>query len=112
MNRRRVLSVVLFMSAPCLAWQQRILKISALANGTLLADGKKIDLDSLDRLLGKFKAEEGLVWYYRENASQEPTAQAMQAIKLIAKHGLPVSMSTKADFSDYVDASGSSRPRP
>jgi hypothetical protein len=96
---------------PALAGQQRILKISALSDGIVLADGKKVDLVSLDKLLAKLKSDEGVVWYFRENASKEPTQQAMEAIRLVVKHSIPVSMSTKPDFSDYVDASGQSKPR-
>jgi hypothetical protein len=32
-------------------------------------------------------------------------------VQLIIKYKLPVSMSAKPDFSDYVDAKGVSRPR-
>ena len=41
----------------------------------------------------------------------EPPAQAMQVIKLIAGHRLPISMSTKPDFSDVLLPDGSTRPR-
>ena len=89
----------------------RALKIAALADGTLRADNKQVDLVSLDALLEKLRTEKGVVWYFRQNPTQEPHPRAMEAIKLVVKHGLRVSMSTKPDFSDYVDSSGNSRPR-
>jgi hypothetical protein len=30
----------------------------------------------------------------------------------VKKYGLPISLSSKSDFSDYIDASGQSHPRP
>jgi hypothetical protein len=59
----------------------------------------------------KLKEANGVVWYYRENGQAEPTPQAMAAIKLIIENSLPISMSSKADFSDYIDAAGNSLPR-
>jgi hypothetical protein len=53
-----------------------------------------------------------VVWYHRENPAGEPPPQGTAVIQLIIKHRLPVSMSTKPDFSDYVDDKGVSRPRP
>jgi hypothetical protein len=53
-----------------------------------------------------------VVWYHRENPASEPPSQGQAVIQLIIKHQLPVSMSTKPDFSDYVDDKGVSRPRP
>jgi hypothetical protein len=35
----------------------------------------------------------------------------MAVVELVVKHRLPISMSTKPDFSDYVDGDGTSRPR-
>lgn len=111
MQRRLFLFFATAPLGPAHAWQQRIVKISALSDGTILADGRKIDLATLDKLLAKLRLDEGAVWYFRENALSEPTTQAMEAIKLVVKHSLPVSMSTRPDFTDYVDSSGKSRPR-
>lgn len=44
--------------------------------------------------------------------ASEPPPPGTAVIQLIIKHQLPVSMSTKPDFSDYVDDKGVSRPRP
>jgi hypothetical protein len=88
-----------------------VARISALSSGQLLLNGQPVTLQALDRALAELKAQNGVVWYYRENAQAEPPAGAMQAIQLVVKYKLPISMSTKADFSDYVDPNGVSRPR-
>jgi hypothetical protein len=50
--------------------------------------------------------------YYRENARSEAGSEAMSVIDLVVKYGLPISLSSKSDFSDYIDANGQSQPRP
>jgi hypothetical protein len=85
--------------------------VSALSSGSLLLNGKQSDLKTIDAELRRLKTENGEVWYYRENPQAEPHPNAMAVIQLVMKHQLPISMSTKADFSDYVDQDGRSRPR-
>jgi hypothetical protein len=89
-----------------------VLKVSVLANAQLKINGSVSTLAQLDAALAKLKIGGGVVWYYRESAAGEPPAVAMDAIKLVVKHQLPISMSTKPDFSDAVGPDGSSRPRP
>ena len=94
------------------AAQDRVVKISALSNGTLLLNGKPTDLPSLEAVLKNASTAGGEVWYYRENPAQEPPPSAMAAVKLVIKYRLPVSFSSKPDFSDTVDPStGVSRLR-
>jgi hypothetical protein len=88
-----------------------VAKVSALSSGSLLLNGKQVDLKSIETELGKLKAAKGEVWYYRENPQSEPHPNAMAVIQLVVKHQLPISMSTKPDFSDYVDRDGRSKPR-
>jgi hypothetical protein len=88
-----------------------VLKVSVLQSGKLLADGADIALADLDTRLGQTKSQNGVVWYYREGGQGEPPAAAMEVMKLIVKHQLPISMSSKADFSDTIDQDGVSRPR-
>ena len=52
-----------------------------------------------------------MVWYHREAAEGEPPAEAMQVMKLIVDKQVPISLCSKADFSDYVDRKGVSHPR-
>jgi hypothetical protein len=50
--------------------------------------------------------------YHRENARSEAGREAMAVIDFVKKYGLPISLSSKSDFSDYIDANGKSHPRP
>jgi len=110
---RRLLSIIRGIGtagSPALATAP-IARVSALASGQLLLDGKPVTLKALDAALKDLKKKHGVVWYYREDPDHEPPPQAMDAIGLVLKHRLPVSMSTVADFSDVVDGSGKSRLR-
>jgi hypothetical protein len=91
--------------------QPAVLKVSVLHSGKLLADGAEIRLDELDARLSQIKTRNGVVWYYREGAQGEPPPIAMEVMKLLVKHSLPISLSSKPDFSDTVDEQGNSRPR-
>ena len=88
-----------------------ILKLTVLASGEILLDGKSIAIDALDRVLEGADKASTAVWYYREGASKEPPPHAMAVIQLVMKHKLRISMSSKPDFSDYLDGKGISHPR-
>ena len=88
-----------------------LVKISVLASNALLLNGEPTDLERLDAALAECKAENGLVYYYREMPPADATPEAMEVLKLVVKHQLPVTLSTKPDFSDYVDAKGVPHPR-
>jgi hypothetical protein len=88
-----------------------ILKLSVLASGAVLLDGEPIEMDALDRKLSAVDKQSTGVWYYREAAGSEPPTQAMAVIQLVANHKLRISMSSRPDFSDYVDAQGVSHLR-
>jgi hypothetical protein len=88
-----------------------VAKLSVLSTGKLMLDGRPSNLQKLDAELARLKAVGGAVWYYRENPASEPPPQAMAAIELVMRHGLPLSMSSKPDFSDYIDGNGRSHPR-
>src|SRR6185295_6793446 len=87
------------------------IKISVLASGNILLDGQEADSQQLDAALEKAKQERGQVWYYRESAGVRPSAQAQAFIQSVVRHKLPISLSSKPDFSDWVDGKGVSRPR-
>jgi hypothetical protein len=88
-----------------------VAKVSVLASGVVLLDGTPTTLPALEERLKTVKAANGVVWYHRENPAAEPPPQGTAVVQLIIKYRLPVSMSTKPDFSDVVDANGVSRPR-
>jgi len=96
---------------PLTAAEPLVARVSALPSGELLLNGKPSDIRSIGAELGKIKERNGEVWYYRESSQVEPHPNAMAVVELVVKHRLPISMSTKPDFSDYVDRDGRSRPR-
>ncbi len=87
------------------------IKISVLASGNILLDGQEADSQQLDAAIEKARQEQGQVWYYREAAGAPPSAQAQALIQSVVRNKLPISLSSKADFSDWVDGKGVSRPR-
>jgi hypothetical protein len=87
------------------------IKISVSASGDVLLDGRSVDLAQLDQALQTAKAENCTVWYYREAPGKEAPPRAIEVLQLVVKHKLTISMSSKPDFSDYVDAKGVSHPR-
>ena len=91
---------------------ERVAKVAVFASGAVQLDGRPTTLPALDEELKKLKTDNGVVWYHRQNPASEPPPQGTAVIQMIIKHKLPVSMSAKPDFSDYVDEKGVSRPRP
>jgi hypothetical protein len=87
------------------------LKISVLSSGAVFLNGKSISVKALGETLQSAKGNNGQVWYYRENAGAVPPPQAMEVIKLVLANKLPISFSSKPDFSDYIDERGESHPR-
>ena len=87
------------------------IRISVLASGQILVDGKETTMAELDAALTEFKKTGGTAGYYREAAQREPPPQAREVINLLAGKGIPVTFSSKPDFSDYVGADGQSHPR-
>lgn len=81
------------------------------ADGTLTVDGAGASLDALAQRLDALVEARGVVWYYREGADAEPPEIASKVIALVIERRLPISMSTRSDFSDVVDEQGVSRPR-
>lgn len=88
-----------------------VMKIAVFADGRLTADGRQVTIEELSRDLAQLRKEHGSVLYYREDASSEPPPIATQVIKAIIDAHLPVSLSTKPDFSNVVLPNGSTRPR-
>lgn len=86
-------------------------KIAVTARGVVSFDGAAITLDGLRLKLLDLKKRSGTIWYYREAAGSAPSAQATDVLKLIAESRLPISLSTKPDYSDVVLPDGTIRPR-
>jgi hypothetical protein len=86
-------------------------RIAVTAKGTVSFDGAVITIDALKQKLSDLKKRNRVVWYYREAGKDEPPPQAMQVIKLIIDNRLPISMSTKPDYSDVLLPDGTTQPR-
>jgi hypothetical protein len=86
------------------------LKISVLASGAILLDGRPVELGELESALEQAKKDDGTVLYHRESAQGAPPAQALEVMQLVVKYRLPISFCS-ADFSDYIDRYGQSHPR-
>jgi hypothetical protein len=87
------------------------LKISVLATGAILLDGQAAELEQLDAALERVKQSHGQVWYYRESAGAQQPPAGLAVIQRVVQHKLPISLSSKLDFSDWVDGQGVSHPR-
>jgi hypothetical protein len=110
-NALAIITLLLTLYSPGQGNDMKILKISVLSSGKVLLNSKEITIAQLQDVLKSAKKSNGEVWYYRENGQNEPPPQAMQVIKLIIDNELPVTLSSKADFSDYINEHGESVPR-
>ncbi len=79
---------------------ESVARVSALASGQLLLDGKPTDLHRLDAAFKELKEQQGAVWYYRENPQAAPPPLAVAVMKLVMRHRLPIRLFAKPDFSE------------
>jgi hypothetical protein len=82
------------------------------ASGDIFVNDKRVcTIAELKNKLNEIKCLHGAVWYYRENSSHSPHEVADEVFGLVMSLEMPISLSTKPDFSDWVDANGNSYPR-
>ena len=86
-------------------------RIRVARTGEIWFDNTPVTLDALPPLLRELRAAGGAVWYYREEVDAEPAPEAMAVVRLVVEHRLPISMSTRPDFTDVVLPDGSVAPR-
>lgn len=89
-----------------------VVKVKVSQAGQIELNGTAVSLGQLRYALTKHKEADGVVWYYREGPTEPPPAVAEKVVGLITEAQLPVRMSSKPDFSDYIDADGKSVPSP
>lgn len=70
--------------------------------GELELNGQSADLPRVEQAFLDLVDRHGVVVYARESGQDEPHPTALKVIELVVKHRLPVSLSTKRDFSDVV----------
>ena len=87
------------------------MKVAVYADGRVVADGHEISISALRDAFMKLSNAHGSVLYYREAGQSEPHPNAMTVVQAIVDARLPVSLSSKPDFSDVVLPDGSTKPR-
>jgi hypothetical protein len=88
-----------------------MLKVKVLADGTIMIDDRKVAVAELDEQMSSISKTGGTILYYREAADEEPHPNSMKVIELVVKHQLPISFSSKPDYSDVIGPDGVSRAR-
>jgi hypothetical protein len=68
-------------------------------------------MEALESALQDAEATGMQVWYYRDNPAAQPSSEAFEVFKRIVSHNVPVSLSSRPDFSDYIDEHGNSKQR-
>ena len=101
--------VTLAACAIIMAYSLQLMAVTA--HGRVTADGRAVSIEALTPILRDLANSKGTVWYYRETAGAEPHPNALKVLSAIVDHNLPVSLSTKPDYSDAVDDKGRSLPR-
>jgi hypothetical protein len=86
--------------------KKKKLQIKISQAGGITANGEPITHQEARALLERLRDCSGEVWYYREQASQRASDDAMRVIRFVEEYGLPITFSSKEDFSDVVDGSG------
>jgi hypothetical protein len=79
--------------------------------GEIWCDDVRTSLGELGPRLTELRAAHGVVWYYREAVDSEPAPEAMAVVRMVVEQRLPISMSTREDFADVVQADGTVVPR-
>lgn len=87
------------------------IEVSVYESGKISVDGEDVNLDELAIKLDDLATRNGTVWYYREQSAQTPHKSATEVLRLVIERRLPITMSSKPDFSDYVDKDGGLRKR-
>jgi hypothetical protein len=89
----------------------KIARIRVSRGGEIWCDDVRMSLADLGPQLAQLRAAQGVVWYYREEAGDDPAPEAMAVVRMVVEQRLPISMSTRADFGDVVQADGTAVPR-
>jgi hypothetical protein len=83
----------------------QLVKVIVKSDGTILEDGRPNTIDALETRIKAVAAAGGECWYYREDLSGN-AVMAERVLQLVQIHNCRLSISTKPDFSTYLDAEG------
>lgn len=91
-------------AAPVAAPSQdpHIKKVWVTKDGVIQLDGKVADFAAVEQALSAIAKIDGVVFYGRDAARDQPHPNAAKIVELIASLHLPVRLSSKPDFSDAV----------
>jgi biopolymer transport protein ExbD len=79
-----------------------IKKVWVTKDGVIQLDGKVADFAAVEQALSEIAKRDGVVFYGREAAREQPHPNAAKIVELIASLHLPVRLSSKPDFSDEI----------
>ena len=86
-------------------------KLAVLQNGSVSFNDQVVTIEQLRPKLIELKKQNGVVWYYRETPEKGPPAISTQVIQAVIDNKLPISFSTKPDFSTVALPDGTIKPR-
>ncbi len=86
-------------------------RVKLTAAGQIFYENERVTLPQLEERLRTLAQQNGVVMYYRADPAGEPPAGAQEVFETLMAARLPISLSSKPDFSDYIDEDGNSRPR-
>jgi hypothetical protein len=93
-----------------------VIYLAVSKDGSASVNGENVNSAHLSVKMKELRSAAREIWYYREHANAEPTEKEWASIRTVLdammSTGLPISFSSRADFSDYVDGQGNSHPRP
>src|SRR5258706_14129158 len=104
------IALTILLASPLFAQEQSPILVSVPYGKAILLNGKPASLSDVDAALKVASTKQTPVWFHRDYTSG-PNMNAIEILGMVIKYKLPVSLSTKSDFSDYVDDSGRSFPR-
>jgi biopolymer transport protein ExbD len=92
-------------AAPATASQPdaNVLKVYVEKNGTIYANGAQVTITDLENDLKKLKENNGIVWYSRDNLSEDPSREAMAAVDEILEYELTVKFYADKNFTKAAD---------
>lgn len=73
-----------------LASARVVARVKVTREGAVRLDGREVSPEELKQALAALKAEEGAVWYYREDARSSQSEKELAAMRVIVSSDLPV----------------------
>ena len=88
------------------------IRIKIAGDGEIVVDDAPLTLEQFQARINACDPTKTIVWYFRENPdAATPPPTAMQVLGIVMTRRIPISLSSKPDFSDVIDDKGVSRPR-